>query len=146
MSNIPILVLGLLALWAGSLVTVRGAVRFADARGLSKGFVGLAILAIGTDVPEFVVAVSASIQQLQGQDTSAIVFGSAVGSAIAAEIGTMAVSEELSALEVLSIDVLGYLVVPRLVGLAILCPLLTILCDAVGIVGKLFFGFRRGAW
>lgn len=43
----------------------------------------MAVLAVGTDVPEFVVAVGASIQQLQGQATSDIVFGSAVGSAIA---------------------------------------------------------------
>lgn len=83
MTSLPLLILGLGALWAGALVTVRGAVEFAEIRGLSKGFVGLAVLAIGTDLPELVVAIGASVQQLQGQSASALVLGSAIGSAVA---------------------------------------------------------------
>lgn len=79
--------------------------------------------------------VSLTMAREMGPFITATILAAAVGSALAAEIGTMAVSEELSALEVLSIDVIGYLVVPRIVALAILCPTLTILCDAVGIVG-----------
>lgn len=79
--------------------------------------------------------VALTMAREMGPFITATILAAAVGSAVAAELGTMSVSEELSALEVLSIDVIGYLVVPRLVGLAILCPLLTILCDAVGIIG-----------
>ena len=79
--------------------------------------------------------VALSMTREMGPFITATVLAAAVGSAIAAEIGTMAVSEELAALEVLSIDRTSYLVLPRVVALAILCPTLTILCDTVGIVG-----------
>jgi phospholipid/cholesterol/gamma-HCH transport system permease protein len=54
---------------------------------------------------------------------------------MAAELGTMSVSDELAALEVMSIDRTRFLVLPRMVALAILCPLLTIVCDTIGILG-----------
>jgi phospholipid/cholesterol/gamma-HCH transport system permease protein len=79
--------------------------------------------------------VALTMAREMGPFITATILAAAVGSALAAEIGTMAVSEELSALEVLSIDTTSYLLVPRLVGLAILCPTLTILCDPIGIVG-----------
>jgi phospholipid/cholesterol/gamma-HCH transport system permease protein len=79
--------------------------------------------------------VALTMAREMGPFITATILAAAVGSALAAEIGTMAVSEELSALEVLSIDTTSYLLVPRLVGLAILCPTLTILCDTVGIIG-----------
>jgi phospholipid/cholesterol/gamma-HCH transport system permease protein len=47
----------------------------------------------------------------------------------------MSVSDELAALEVMSIDRVRLLVLPRLVALALAAPLLTILCDTIGIVG-----------
>lgn len=58
-----------------------------------------------------------------------------VGSAMAAELGTMKVSEEVDALEVMSIDPTRFLVMPRVVAMTIACPLLTVLADAVGIIG-----------
>ena len=70
-----------------------------------------------------------------GPFITATILAATVGSSIAAEIGTMAVSEELAALEVLSIDRVKLLVLPRLVALALMCPLLTVVCDAIGIVG-----------
>jgi phospholipid/cholesterol/gamma-HCH transport system permease protein len=79
--------------------------------------------------------VALTMAREMGPFITATILAAAVGSALAAELGTMSVSEELSALEVLSVDVVSYLVVPRLVGLAILAPMLTILCDAVGIIG-----------
>ncbi len=79
--------------------------------------------------------VALSMAREMGPFITATILAAAVGSAIAAEIGTMAVSEELAALEVLSIDRVSFLALPRVVALAILCPTLTILCDAVGIVG-----------
>jgi len=79
--------------------------------------------------------VALSMTREMGPFITAIVLAAATGSSLAAELGTMSVSEELDALEVLSIDRTSFLVVPRVVALAILCPVLTILCDAVGIVG-----------
>jgi phospholipid/cholesterol/gamma-HCH transport system permease protein len=68
---------------------------------------------------------------------TAIVVAGRVGSAIAAELGTMRVNEEVDALVVMGIDPVSYLVVPRLVGLTIALPCLTVLSDVLGIVGGL---------
>lgn len=78
-----LMLLGLLGLWGGTLLTVRGAVDLSERRGLSKGFIGLTILAMGTDLPELLVSVSGSVQQLQGVEASGLIVGNAVGSAIA---------------------------------------------------------------
>ncbi len=58
-----------------------------------------------------------------------------VGAAIAAEIGTMSVSEEIEALEVMSIDPARFLVMPRLVALMAMMPILTVLANLVGNIG-----------
>lgn len=83
MLDITFLILGLLGLWGGTLLTVRGAVDLSERHGLSQGFVGLTILAIGTDLPELLVSISGSVQQLQGIDASGVIVGNATGSAIA---------------------------------------------------------------
>lgn len=57
------------------------------------------------------------------------------GSSITAELGTMKVSEEIEALEVMAVDPVRYLVAPRLVALMIMAPCLTILGNALGIFG-----------
>ncbi len=79
--------------------------------------------------------VALSMCREMGPFITATIVAATVGSAIAAELGTMAVSEELTALEVMSIDRLRYLVVPRVIALAVMTPLLTILCDMIGVVG-----------
>lgn len=56
-----------------------------------------------------------------------------LGSKIAAEIGTMKVSEEIDALEVMSINPIRFLVMPRIVAVAVACPLLTLWAYLVGI-------------
>jgi phospholipid/cholesterol/gamma-HCH transport system permease protein len=58
-----------------------------------------------------------------------------VGSSMAAEIGTMKVSEEIDALEVMSVDPARYLVLPRVIAMTIMCPMLTIFSNIVGILG-----------
>jgi cation:H+ antiporter len=83
MLDLPLLVLGLVGLWVGTRLTVDGAVSLCERYGLSHAFVGLTVLAIGTDLPELVVSVSASLQQLQGIEASGVIIGNATGSAIA---------------------------------------------------------------
>lgn len=107
--------------------------------GLSMGMVvslqtGIELSRIGQQ-DQIGTLVALSMAREMGPFITATVLSAAVGSALAAEIGTMAVSEELAALEVLSIDRVSFLVVPRVVALAILCPTLTIICNTVGIVG-----------
>ena len=79
--------------------------------------------------------VAVSMAREMGPFITATVLAATSGSAMAAELGTMAVSEELDALEVMSVDRTRFLILPRMVTMAILCPLLTIVCDTIGIVG-----------
>ena len=69
---------------------------------------------------------------------TAILVAGRAGSAIAAELGTMAVSEEIDALEVIGLDPIDFLVVPRLLALIVAVPCLTLFADGIGILGGCF--------
>ena len=62
------------------------------------------------------------------------------GSAFAAEIGTMKVDEEVSALTTMGINPVRFLVIPKLVALMIALPLLTVFGDLAGLIGGLSVG------
>jgi phospholipid/cholesterol/gamma-HCH transport system permease protein len=79
--------------------------------------------------------VALSMAREMGPFITATILAATAGSSIAAELGTMSVSDELAALEVMSVDKFKLLILPRILALAVMCPLLTILCDAIGIVG-----------
>jgi phospholipid/cholesterol/gamma-HCH transport system permease protein len=74
--------------------------------------------------------------------TAIIVCGRS-GAAFAAELGTMKVSEEVDALRTLGVVPLRFLVLPRICGLALVAPLLTLLADGVGIAGGLLVAVTR---
>jgi phospholipid/cholesterol/gamma-HCH transport system permease protein len=57
------------------------------------------------------------------------------GSAVTAELGSMKVSEEIEALEVMAIDPVRYLVVPRFLAMLIMLPVLTVFGNYVGLAG-----------
>ena len=69
---------------------------------------------------------------------AAIIILARVGSAMAAELGTMVVNEEVDALTVMDIDPVRYLVVPRLIALIIAVPILSLLANLVGLIGGAF--------
>jgi phospholipid/cholesterol/gamma-HCH transport system permease protein len=79
--------------------------------------------------------VAVSMAREMGPFITATILAATAGSSMAAELGTMAVSDELAALEVLSVDRTRFLVLPRVVALALAAPALTILCDTIGIFG-----------
>ncbi len=64
--------------------------------------------------------------------TAVIVIGRS-GSAITAELGTMKVAEEIEALNVMGIDPVKFLVVPRLLAMIIMMPVLTVLGEGIGL-------------
>ncbi len=70
----------------------------------------------------------------------AIILTGRAGSAFAAEIGTMKVNEEISALETMGISSISYLVLPKLVAMAIAEPILTVFADFAGIIGGMSIG------
>src|SRR5437899_310437 len=65
-----------------------------------------------------------------------------VGSSMAAEIGTMRVTEQLDALQALATDPVQYLFVPRVIAGTVMLPLLTILGDALGVGGGYLVGVK----
>lgn len=67
-----------------------------------------------------------------------VVVAGRVGSAIAAELGSMKVTEQIDALEAFAVDPVRYLVVPRLLACLAMMPLMVVLGDAVGLVGGYF--------
>jgi phospholipid/cholesterol/gamma-HCH transport system permease protein len=66
---------------------------------------------------------------------TAIIVAGRSGSAYAAQIGTMKVTEEIDALRTVGIPPLDQLVLPKLAALAIALPLLTVYADALGVAG-----------
>ncbi len=64
-----------------------------------------------------------------------LIIAGRVGSSMGAEIGTMRVTEQIDALEVMATDPIHYLMVPRVWALVVMLPLLVLLGDFVGIVG-----------
>lgn len=69
---------------------------------------------------------------------TAIVVAGRSGAAIAAELGTMKVSEEIDALRTMGFCPIRFLVVPRLLALVFVLPLLVLMADVIGILGGLF--------
>jgi phospholipid/cholesterol/gamma-HCH transport system permease protein len=76
----------------------------------------------------------ALVRELGPIITSLVVAGR-VGAAITAELGSMQVTEQIDALESLATNPVKYLVVPRLIALAVTLPILTLYADLIGIVG-----------
>jgi len=69
---------------------------------------------------------------------TAVVLAARVGAAIAAEIGTMNVTEQIDAIYAMGSDPIRYLVVPRFIACTLMLPILTIFADFVGFVGGYF--------
>lgn len=74
---------------------------------------------------------------------TAIIMAGRSGASYAAELGTMRVSEEIDALRTLGFSPAAYLVLPRIVALAVAAPVLTLLGDVVGVVGGMVVGQRH---
>jgi phospholipid/cholesterol/gamma-HCH transport system permease protein len=70
-----------------------------------------------------------------GPVLTALVVGGRVGASIAAELGTMKVTEQVDALETLAIDPIRYLVAPRLIAGLVMLPVVTIFADFLAIMG-----------
>lgn len=77
-----LILLGLIGLWFGTKLIINGAVGIAQKFNLSHSFVGIAILAVGTDLPEIFVTINAAFLQLNGVESSGIITGNAIGSSI----------------------------------------------------------------
>jgi phospholipid/cholesterol/gamma-HCH transport system permease protein len=116
-SSLPLIIV--ISFFIGAVTAIQAAYQF-------RGFVPNTYL--GTAVCKFVIIES-------GPVLTALVLAGRVGSAIAAEIGTMKEKEELDAMTVLALDPLRYLAVPRLISGIIAFPLLVIVSDCLAVIG-----------
>jgi phospholipid/cholesterol/gamma-HCH transport system permease protein len=76
------------------------------------------------------------LRELGGLVTAIIIAGRS-GSAFTAQIGTMRVNEEIDAMQTIGLNIAEVLVLPRVLGLVIALPILTLFADVVGIIGGL---------
>ncbi len=87
--------------------------------------------------------VAVSLTRELGPVITALIVAGRSGAGITAEIGTMAVTEQVDALQTLGSNPVKYLVVPRFLSLTIMLPILTIFADAIGIFGGYMIAVYR---
>jgi phospholipid/cholesterol/gamma-HCH transport system permease protein len=86
--------------------------------------------------------INMSLVRELGPVLAATMLAGRVGSAMAAELGTMRVTEQIDALTSMGANPIYYLVVPRFLGCLVLIPTLTIMADFMGIVGAFFYSIQ----
>jgi phospholipid/cholesterol/gamma-HCH transport system permease protein len=86
--------------------------------------------------------VALSMTRELGPVLTALMVTGRAGSAMAAELGTMRVTEQIDALVVMALNPIKYLVVPRVIASFIMLPILTIISDFVGVVGGYLVGVK----
>jgi phospholipid/cholesterol/gamma-HCH transport system permease protein len=110
-------------------------------------FVGMVIGLQGVDAlsrlrQEDLLGASVALVLLKelGPVVTALLFAGRAGTALASEIGLMRATDQLAAMEVMAVDPVRRIVVPRFLGGVISLPLLTAVFNAVGILGAWFIG------
>jgi phospholipid/cholesterol/gamma-HCH transport system permease protein len=88
-------------------------------------------------------AVMVSMLREMGPFMTGLILSACVGSAMTAQLGTMVVSEEVSALSIMSIDPVRFLVVPRLAAMAVMTPLLSFYTCIMGTAGGGIVGMTQ---
>ncbi|MET8774472.1 ABC transporter permease [Nocardia sp. NPDC004654] len=99
---------------------------------------GSLIKQLGAESFTGATSVLATVQQAAPVVTALIIAGAA-GSAVAADLGARTIREEIDAMEVLGVDPVARLVVPRVLGMTLVAVLLNGLVSVVGIAGGYFF-------
>lgn len=116
-NSIPLVII--IGFFTGAVATWQAAYQF-------QGFISLSFLGS---------AVSKAIFIELGPVLTAIVLAGRVGASMAAELGTMKVTEQIDALESLAINPIRYLVAPRFIACIAMLPLLTIIANFIAIMG-----------
>ncbi len=109
----------IVSLFTGAVAAVQAAYQFSNVVPLK--FIGSVILR--------------SVIIELGPVLTALIVGGRVGASIAAELGTMRVTEQIDALEAMAVNPVRYLVVPRVVAAVLMLPVLTALADAIAVFG-----------
>jgi phospholipid/cholesterol/gamma-HCH transport system permease protein len=109
---------------------------------ITGGFIGMVMAVQGFDQLRLMrmenrlgSVINISLVKELGPVLAAVMLAGRVGCAIAAELGTMRVTEQIDALRALGADPIRHLVVPRFLACVLLIPTLTVLADATGMLG-----------
>ena len=92
---------------------------------------------LGSFIPQYYVGfiVRDSMLLELAPTISALVLAGKVGSNIASELGTMRISEQIDALEIMGVNAAGYLIGPRIIAAIIMIPLLVVIAACLGMLG-----------
>jgi phospholipid/cholesterol/gamma-HCH transport system permease protein len=117
-------IVGLIALLVGTILAFIGAIQLRQfgAQIYVADLVGLAMA------------------REMGPMMTAIIMAGRTGASFAARLGTMTVNEEIDALQTMGISPVEFLVLPRVIALAVMMPLLCIFADVIGIAGGALIG------
>jgi phospholipid/cholesterol/gamma-HCH transport system permease protein len=95
-------------------------------------YVGFSRFAAPSAIPTVLVV---SLTRELGPVLASVMVSGRVGASIAAELGTMRVTEQIDALDTLATNPMKYLVVPRILAGIIMMPILVLIADIIGIMG-----------
>ena len=126
--NASLFMAGMLSLFIGGVLALQGGAALVE-RGLGSQMGGLVGISLCKELAPVMMA---------------ILIAGRIGSAMAAEIGSMRVYQEVDALQTMNIDPIRYLVVPRVVAVTIALPCLVVFANLFGwLGGALVAGFNR---
>lgn len=108
--------------------------------GLILAFVGAIQLKLFGAQVYVASLVAIGMTRIMGAIMVGIIMAGRTGASYAAAIGTMQVNEEVDALKTMGIPTTDFLVLPRVMALTITMPILTLLADAMGIIGGMAVG------
>lgn len=116
-------------------------------------FIGLGALVMGdyqasSMIPREVVVnvIYKTIVIVLGPLILALVLAGKLGAALAAEIGSMKISEQIDALETMSLDPVGFLVMPRILAGLIMLPVITLFSNLISTFATFFTGAILSSW
>jgi phospholipid/cholesterol/gamma-HCH transport system permease protein len=105
-----------------------------------QGYTGFARFSAESAIPNVVVV---SLTRELGPVLASLMVAGRVGAAMAAEIGTMRVTEQIDALTTLSTNPYKYLVAPRLIAGVVTLPILVLIADIIGVLGGFLVGVYK---
>ncbi len=108
--------------------------------GLILAFVGAVQLVMFGAQIYVASLVGIAMVRVMGAIMAGIIMAGRTGASFAAQLGTMQVNEEIDALKTMGISPMEFLVLPRMIALALMMPLLCLYADLMGILGGLIVG------
>ncbi|MBC7865794.1 MAG: ABC transporter permease [Bacteroidia bacterium] len=122
--------IAIISIFMGGVITIQSAYNF------TSPFIPLYAVGLGTR-ESIILEFSPTIVSL--------IMAGKVGSNIASEIGTMRISEQIDALEIMGVNSAAYLIMPKIIGSVFIFPFLIIISMFLGILGGYVMGVATGA-